>query len=302
MAESQGWVKLHRSISDTRMWTSEPFTRAQAWIDLFLNANHKPGIMIVRGNIVNIGRGQIGWSELTMSKRWRWSRNKVRRYLTYLQGVGNVEQQKSSVTTVITIIDYELYQGCDTADDTTDGTTERQQKDNRRYTNKNVKNGKNEKKKRNSPPTPREKVEMISPDHNLVAVFLKQAIELYESKLSAKYPKPYPKMKTYDSISDAIDDCDGVEGLIERYEKWLDDASDTWVRDSLWRIGPFVSRYGDYSDDAIRLKNRSVKSSTTTGPVRFSKEYYDQGEKQIREMEATKEKNRMEAKNASKTL
>lgn len=123
------------------MWFSEPFTRAQAWIDLFLHANHKDGFVVIRGNKITIRRGQIGWSELTMSSRWTWSKNKVRRFLKQLETEQQIKQQKDRyITTVITINNYETYQS-----DTADGTAERQQKDSRRYINKNDKNDKNDK-------------------------------------------------------------------------------------------------------------------------------------------------------------
>ena len=115
------------------MWYSEPLTRAQAWIDLVLNANHEDGTFWVRGIEVLIKRGQIGWSEITMSKKWRWSRNKTRSFLFWLKNHHQIEQQKNSVTSITTIVNYDKYQQ----------QTEQQkvqQKDNRRYTNKNDKN------------------------------------------------------------------------------------------------------------------------------------------------------------------
>jgi len=159
-SKKRGWVRLHRKIDESELWFLEPFTKAQAWVDLFLNANHKDGSISIRGNIIDIKRGQIGWSELTMAKRWTWSKGKVRRFLKWLETKQQTIQQKSSLTTVITILNYEEHQ----QDDTTDDTAERQQKDSRRYTNKNEKNEKNEKKREGararafSPPT----LEMVS--------------------------------------------------------------------------------------------------------------------------------------------
>jgi len=129
-----GHVKLYRSINDNPLWLLERFTKAQAWVDLFMNANWKPGVIDVRGNLVHIGRGQIGWSELTMAKRWKWSNGKVRRFLSYLEKTGNIVQQKTHITTIITICNYERYQSGDTIGGTTDGITDGQQTDNRRYT------------------------------------------------------------------------------------------------------------------------------------------------------------------------
>lgn len=144
---SSGWVKLHRSMFDNDLWTAEPFTKGQAWIDLIGNANHKPASIWVRGIEVRVNRGQIAWSELTMSKRWKWSRNKVRRYLKMLKEKGMAEQQTNKVTSVVTICNYGFYQGGETTErttsETTSETTEGQQKDNRRYTNKNDKKEKN---------------------------------------------------------------------------------------------------------------------------------------------------------------
>ena len=124
MANEIGWIKLHRAINDNPLWLSEPFNRAQAWVDLILNANFAQGELCVRGNIIRINRGEIGWSELTMASRWRWSKGKVRRFLSYLEISGNIAQQKSYITTVISICNYERYQGDGTADDTADRTAD----------------------------------------------------------------------------------------------------------------------------------------------------------------------------------
>jgi hypothetical protein len=124
MANEVGWIKLHRAINDNPLWLSEPFNRAQAWVDLILNANFVPGEMCVRGNIVKINRGEIGWSELTMAGRWKWSKGKVRRFLSYLELSGNIVQQKSFITTVISICNYERYQSSDITDRTADRTAD----------------------------------------------------------------------------------------------------------------------------------------------------------------------------------
>src|SRR3990167_1196211 len=149
----KGWVRLHRQIEESGLYFLEPFTKAQAWIDMFLNANHKDGIFSVRGNIVRLKRGQLGWSELTMCSRFGWSKNKLRRFLKLLEVEQQIEQQKTFITTIITIKNYDKFQQDDTADDTAKG----QQKDSRRYTNKNDKNDKNDKKGRESVPLSKEK-------------------------------------------------------------------------------------------------------------------------------------------------
>jgi len=137
-----GWIKTYRKLSDNPIWTLEPFTKGQAWVDLFLIANHKDGQISVRGNIIQVKRGQVGWSEVKLAERWKWSRNKVRRYLKHLETEQQIEQLKNSVSSIITIVNYELYQGTEQQN----GQQTIQQKDSRRNTNKNDKNEKKNKR------------------------------------------------------------------------------------------------------------------------------------------------------------
>jgi hypothetical protein len=106
-----GWIKIHREIMDYELYHAEPFTYLSAWIDLLLIANHKPGYIIVRGIKIEIPRGHVGHSETTLSKRWKWSRGKVRRYLDFMQNsVHQIEQKKTGVINLISILNYDLYQ------------------------------------------------------------------------------------------------------------------------------------------------------------------------------------------------
>lgn len=119
----RGYVKLWRKIQKSSLWTQEKFTRGQAWIDLILLANHKPGYVRIRGIKINIARSQMAYSELTLADRWKWSRGKVRRFLKELSSnpVQQIVQQKSNLTTLISILNYEQYQGSDTDSSTADG-------------------------------------------------------------------------------------------------------------------------------------------------------------------------------------
>lgn len=158
-----GWIKLNRGILDNEIWTFETFTRGQAWVDLLLKANHTDGFLLIRGMQVEIKRGQIGWSELKLAKTWRWSRDKVRRFLKLLESKRMIIHQKNNVTSLISIINYDLYQSNDTPNDTPNDTTEKhqtiQQTDTRQDPNKNVKNNKNEKNEKNE-----KKQEVILPE------------------------------------------------------------------------------------------------------------------------------------------
>lgn len=105
-----GWIKLHRKIFENGFYFSEPFTRSQAWIDMLLLANYNDGFFYKRGIRVNVLKGQIGWDIETLAKRWRWSRGKVERLLIALEKEHQIVRQKTNVTTIISIVNYEFYQ------------------------------------------------------------------------------------------------------------------------------------------------------------------------------------------------
>lgn len=134
----QWYIKLYRSSQDNVLYFSEPFTKWQAWQDMILIANHKDGVIIVRGNIVEVKRGQLWYAEDTLAVRRGRSRNKVRRFLNYLETIQQIEQLKSKVKSVVSIKNYNKYQSNDTTESTTDGHQTIQQTD----TNKNDNNDK----------------------------------------------------------------------------------------------------------------------------------------------------------------
>jgi len=138
---SQGRIRIYRQSQENEIYFSEPFTRRQARTDLLLTTSFNDWIIIVRGNIINVKRWQNWYSEETLAKRWKWSRDKVRRYLNYLETIQQIIQQKSKVKSIITIINYDKYQTNDTTDDTTDKHQTIQQTN----TIKNNKKKKNEK-------------------------------------------------------------------------------------------------------------------------------------------------------------
>ena len=118
-----GWIKLYRKITENPLYFSEAFTRLQAWIDLLIIANHDENFIYIRGNKVEIKRGQIAKTQDTLAERWKWSRGKVVRFLDELQKSGQIVQQKSKLITLISIVNYELYQCGSTTESTTDSTS-----------------------------------------------------------------------------------------------------------------------------------------------------------------------------------
>ena len=131
-----GYIKLFRKSTESPLYFAEKFTRWGAWSDLLMMANYKDGLADVRGVMVQVKRGQVLAGEQYLADRWKWSRGRVRRFIAYLSSktVHQIEHQTDNVCGIITILNYELYNGNGTATEQQTGQQTDQQEDNRRTT------------------------------------------------------------------------------------------------------------------------------------------------------------------------
>ncbi|HBA53180.1 MAG TPA: hypothetical protein DCZ04_01635 [Syntrophorhabdus aromaticivorans] len=121
--ESRGFVKLHRTFTESKLWLAEPFTRGQAWLDLIALANHRTRHIRVSGILTKVERGAVAYSERTLANRWQWSRGKLRRFFNELKEKAAITRKtvpetvpatvpaKSHVSGLIYITNYDLYNG-----------------------------------------------------------------------------------------------------------------------------------------------------------------------------------------------
>lgn len=116
-----GWIKIHRALVDHWVWDGE-FSQGQAWIDLLMKACHKPNKLNIKGQLIELKRGQQARSEVTLSKEWGWSRGKVRRFLTRLENDSMIVHETTHLTSVISICNYDSFQSVSTEGDTANGT------------------------------------------------------------------------------------------------------------------------------------------------------------------------------------
>lgn len=138
--DGMGHISLNREIRDHPIWKAEAFTKGQAWTDLIMLANWKDNYVFVKNKNILVKRGQRLTNEDFLSKEWKWSRGKVRRFLEYLENETMIETTKSTIYgTMITIVNYNKWQGGSTTNDTTNGTTSNttdgQQTDCKQYKN-----------------------------------------------------------------------------------------------------------------------------------------------------------------------
>ena len=118
----KGWIKLHRRIQDCWIWDEKPFDKPRAWIDLLLLANHADKKIMFNGNPLIIKRGQYLTSIRKLAERWGWSYDKVSRFLNALVLEDMLRKESDNSRTLLTVINYEVYQDVPNADECTERT------------------------------------------------------------------------------------------------------------------------------------------------------------------------------------
>lgn len=125
-----GYLSIDRKLFSHWIWkTNEPFDKRSAWIDLIQMATyteHKG--QNYKGEFTVIKRGEIHTSMLYLSKRWKWDRRKVKRFLDGMavDGMLSFHSTTNGTTggTIITLENYTKYQGERTTDGMYQGTTD----------------------------------------------------------------------------------------------------------------------------------------------------------------------------------
>ena len=114
-----GWIKIHRSITNHWLYSEKRvYSKLEAWYDMLLTVNYSDSKTLIKGKLYNIKRGQSILSLDSWAKRWNWDKSKVRRFLNTLQVDNMIELKSDTITTQLTICNYESYQGERNADET----------------------------------------------------------------------------------------------------------------------------------------------------------------------------------------
>ena len=138
-----GFIKLHRSILDWE-WYDDPNTM-RLFLHCLLRANHKDnnwrGILIKRGSFLT--------SLETLSKETKLSVSQIRTSLNKLKKTNEIASLSQARNRMISIVEYEQYQGSDKVDDKIVASSS-QDSDKVVTTNKNDKKVKNDKNEENN--------------------------------------------------------------------------------------------------------------------------------------------------------
>lgn len=137
----EGWIKLHRKSIYSQVFQNDGLWKVWTWC--LMKANHEDNwvpIKTGRGTAeVFVKRGQFIFGRKTAAKALKMKPRTVHKRMLKLENMRNCALKSDTHYTVVTILNYELYQGSGKAEGTTQGTGKGQPRD----TNKNDKNEKN---------------------------------------------------------------------------------------------------------------------------------------------------------------
>lgn len=146
---SQGWLKIYRELKDKAIWKKSTPGQKSVLITILMMANHQAKSWEWNGKKFTVQQGQFISSPSSIAKEAGLgiTRQIVRGSLARFANLGFLTTQSTNDSTLVTIVNWELYQGIET--NSTNQSTNRQPTDNQpTTTNKNVrmKEGKNKDK------------------------------------------------------------------------------------------------------------------------------------------------------------
>jgi DNA-binding transcriptional regulator YhcF (GntR family) len=106
-----GFTSIENNFFKSDFWLSERFTKAQAFLDLLANAKYQDVTSSENGVRIALKRGQSSISILSFANRWQWDRKTVMRFFDMLEEEGVIKQKRTTLTTIITIINYNDLRG-----------------------------------------------------------------------------------------------------------------------------------------------------------------------------------------------
>ena len=139
----QGWVKIHRKLLENPIIKKGSYL--SLWLVLLLKATHKESKFMWNSEVIIIKEGQLLTGRQELSKSTGIPESTVEDILKYLEKQQQIQQQKYTKFSVITIVNWKTYQK------PVENPTPKQQQSN---TYKNVKNEKKNTIKGNSEENP----------------------------------------------------------------------------------------------------------------------------------------------------
>lgn len=114
----RGYIRVERDAIEHPFFRRTEFSEYEAWLWLLGEAAWKPRQSRLGEFFVALERGQLVAAVRYLADEWGWSKGKVERFLFRLKNEAMIETQSGTGINVITICNYDKYQGS-TEDDGT---------------------------------------------------------------------------------------------------------------------------------------------------------------------------------------
>jgi hypothetical protein len=202
MDRSLGWIKVHREIRAHWIW-DDP-VKLKWWLDILLEVNHSGKKVSIGYKVFDCERGQCVISLKNWGKRWKVSKSVVKNFFRMLESDGMIRNANETVTTRLTVCNYDSYQQNENANDTHSIRIENASRT-QQSTTKNVKKEKKEKKE-------------VKEVHKLV-LFIETNYPKV-SKLDSPTSEQCEKLKELYSEHLIIDVLDAMENFKELNKKY----------------------------------------------------------------------------------
>ena len=108
MKEKQGWVKLSRRLLDNPIFQKPDYLAV--WLFLLLSANHEETSFIWNNKKQILKKGQLLTGRKKIAQKTKVAESQIYKILKYLETEQQIEQQKTTKYTIVTIINWDRYQ------------------------------------------------------------------------------------------------------------------------------------------------------------------------------------------------
>lgn len=106
------YIYVPRSIFEDESLDDARFSRREAFLYLVQRATYEQEkIVAVKGGRVTLKRGQMLFSLRKLADKWGWGKDKVSKTLADFESERRIDIFKDSLISIISIINYDLYQG-----------------------------------------------------------------------------------------------------------------------------------------------------------------------------------------------
>ncbi len=108
----KGFIRLSRKFFENDIWkVARTYNESEAWLDLIQSARFEASEQTARvgGRDITWGQGQYPASVRYLAKRWHWSEQRVRSFLTKLKKRGMIRTECLQGMNLITLVNYRQY-------------------------------------------------------------------------------------------------------------------------------------------------------------------------------------------------